>query len=211
MAIKGGAHASSLFTILQAHTASTHRAFILSIRTHKPHTHPHSTQRTTYYINRHQSPDIQSLQSTSTASIQILPQRTAPIYRHLHRPVRQGIPAKGLTSSALVARYQPATAMPPSNGQNQVIDTVSFRYGFVVARSAHLQGQDEEYSFRFRPDLSIDGSTEEFDTKGELIKEVVGVNRREMFADNAKVTLVSKGGYSKTDWIDPGWTEPRPA
>ena len=209
MGIKGGAHSSSLFTILQAHTASTHRAFILSIRTHKPHTHPHSTQRTTYYIHRHQSSDIRHLKSTSTASIQTQPQQIAPIYRHLHRPVRQGIPAKGFTSSALVARYQPAIAMPPPNDQNRAIDTESCRYGFVVANSAHLQGQVEEYSFRFRPNLSIDGSIEEFDIKGQLVKIATITHGHAMFDNGAKVTLISTGGYSKTDGIEPGWVNPK--
>lgn len=99
--------------------------------------------------------------------------------------------------------------MPPPNGQNQeAIDTVSCRYGFVVANSVHLQGQVEEYRFRFRPELSIEGSTEEFDVKGEVVRIAMIVHGRGMFADNAPITLVSQGGYSKTDGIEPGRAEP---
>ena len=50
---------------------------------------------TTDYLHRHQFSDIQHPTSTSTASIYILPQQTARIYRYLHRPVEQNVCVKG--------------------------------------------------------------------------------------------------------------------
>ena len=102
--------------------------------------------------------------------------------------------------------------MPPPNSQDQVeiVDEVSYRWGWVVAGSAHLEGEDGEYRFRFRPDMTVEGSDAEIEIKGKAVKTAVEAFGPDTFNDDAEVTVVSRGGYSNehTKWVEPGRGRP---
>ena len=103
--------------------------------------------------------------------------------------------------------------MPPPNGQGQPdVDTVSCSYGTVVAGSAHLQGEEKDYRFIYRPDETDEGTVIETEIKGKPVKTAVDTYGPETFDDGNEVTCVTQGCYSdsSTVWIEPGRGQPRP-